>query len=78
MLSQEDRQEIAGLMKVIVESDITPKLNLILDGLQTLMETKVSKDEAERRNEQVDTEIAVLKAAYRQLSREVAELKQAN
>lgn len=78
MLTQEERKEIAQLMKVIVDADVSPKLDLILEELQTLREIKASNESLEQHREDVDTEIAVLKAAYRNLSREVAELKEAN
>ena len=78
MLSQEDRKEIAHLMQVIVDADVTPKFNLLADELQIQRKLLESLGNTEQHREQVETEIAVLKAAYRQLSREVAELKRAN
>ena len=41
MLDKTDREEIAHLMKVIVESDITPKLNLLLECHQSIIERLV-------------------------------------
>ena len=32
-LTQEGREEIAHIMRVIVESDIAPKFNLLADGI---------------------------------------------
>ena len=37
MLDKKDREDIAHLMHVIVESEITPKLNLLLEGHQALL-----------------------------------------
>ena len=40
MLDKTDREEIAHLMKIIVESEITPKLNLLLEGHQSIVDLK--------------------------------------
>ena len=39
MLEDRDYQEIAHMFKVIVESDIGPKLNKLAEGQQVLLET---------------------------------------
>ena len=39
MLEDRDYQEIAHMFKVIVESDIDPKLNKLAEGQQVLLET---------------------------------------
>ena len=43
MLDAQDRKDIAELMHVIVESEITPKFNLLVEGQQTLLETLAPK-----------------------------------
>ena len=41
MLEDRDYQEIAHMFKVIVESDIGPKLNKLAEGQQVLLETPI-------------------------------------
>ncbi|MCL2153754.1 MAG: hypothetical protein FWH57_12550 [Oscillospiraceae bacterium] len=41
MLDVTDREEIAHIMHIIVESDITPKLNLLIEGHQSVSEKLV-------------------------------------
>ena len=60
-------------MRVIVESDIMPKMNLILDAVQTLSETMVPK----ARVDALENELQTLKQAHRMLAQDVAELKKA-
>lgn len=47
MLDAQDRKDIAELMHVIVESEITPKFNLLVEGQQTLLETLAPKSRVE-------------------------------
>ena len=54
MLDAQDRKDIAELMHVIVESEITPKLNLLVEGQQTLLETLAPKSRVEALEEEVD------------------------
>ena len=44
MLEDRDYQEIAHMFKVIVESDIGPKLNKLAEGQQVLLETLAPKN----------------------------------
>lgn len=60
-------------MRVIVESDIMPKMNLILDAIQTLHETMVPKS----RVDEMEDDILMLKQAYRIMAQDIAELKKA-
>lgn len=60
-------------MRVIVESDIMPKMNLILNAVQTLSETMVPKD----RVDALEDELQTLKQAHRMLAQDVSELKKA-
>jgi len=73
MLDQKDLEEIAHLMRVIVESDITPKLNLLLEGHQSIMDRLVPVSRVEKLEEEVD----FLKIVVRQLSEELKLLKKA-
>lgn len=73
MLDAQDRKDIAELMRVIVESEITPKLNLLADGQKTLLETLAPKSRVEELEEEVD----FLKSIIKLHSEQIAELKKA-
>ena len=73
MLDAQDRKDIAELMHDIVESDITPKLNLLVEGQQTLLETLAPKSRVEALEEEVD----FLKSIIKLHSEQIAELKKA-
>ena len=60
-------------MHVIVESEITPKLNLLAEGQQTLLETLAPKSRVEALEEEVD----FLKSIIKLHSEQIAELKKA-
>ena len=54
MLEDQDYQEIAHIFKVILESDIGPKINRLAEGQQLLLETLAPKnrvEELERKDE---------------------------
>lgn len=73
MLNAQDRKDISELMHVIVESEITPKLNLLVEGQQTLLETLAPKSRVEELEEEVD----FLKSIIKLHSEQIAELKKA-
>ena len=73
MLDAQGRKDIAELMHVIVESEITPKLNLLVEGQQTLLETLAPKSRVEALEEEVD----FLKSIIKLHSEQIAELKKA-
>lgn len=74
MLEKQDYQEIARLMKVIVESDITPQLKALAEGQQVLLETLAPKS----RIEELEEEVSFLKSIIKLHSEELARLKKAN
>ena len=49
MLEDQDYQEIAHIFKVILESDIGPKINRLAEGQQLLLETLAPKNRVEDR-----------------------------
>jgi len=59
--------------QVLLETDISDKLQLLYEGHQTLLETLAPKN----RVEALEDEVALMKSAFRLLSQEVAELKKA-
>ena len=77
MLAEKDLQAIDELIArrlgVVVESDIKPKFDLLVEGQQTILENLVPKSRVDTLEEELD----LLKAAFRGLSREVSELKKA-
>lgn len=73
MLDAQDRKDISELMHVIVESEITPKFNLLVEGQQTLLETLSPKSRVEELEEEVD----FLKSIIKLHSEQIAELKKA-
>lgn len=73
MLDAQDRKDISELMHVIVESEITPKFNLLVEGQQTLLETLAPKSRVEALEEEVD----FLKSIIKLHSEQIAELKKA-
>ena len=73
MLDAQGRKDIAELMHVIVESEITPKFNLLVEGQQTLLETLSPKSRVEALEEEVD----FLKSIIKLHSEQIAELKKA-
>ena len=77
MLDEKDLQAIDELIArrlgVVVESDIKPKFDLLVEGQQTILDNLVPKS----RVDELEEELELLKAAFRGLSREVSELKKA-
>lgn len=66
-------QETAAATRVLIESSIMPKFNLLAEGQQTLLETLVPKSRVEDLEEEVD----FLKSIIKLHSEQIAELKKA-
>lgn len=66
-------QETAAATRVLIESSIIPKFNLLAEGQQTLLETLVPKSRVEELEEEVD----FLKSIIKLHSEQIAELKKA-
>ncbi len=73
MLEQKDYEEIAHLMRVIIESDINPKLNLLAEGQQAILEKLVPRS----RVDDLEEEVKFLKIVVRQMNEEIQRLKKA-
>ena len=77
MLDEKDLKMIdeifAHRLNVVMESAITPKLNLLAEGQQTLLETLAPKSRVEELEEEVD----FLKSIVKLHSQQIAELKKA-
>lgn len=66
-------QETAAATRVLIESSIMPKFNLLAEGQQTLLETLAPKSRVEELEEEVD----FLKSIIKLHSEQIAELKKA-
>lgn len=66
-------QETAAATRVLIESSIMPKFNLLAEGQQTLLETLAPKSRVEELEEEVD----FLKSIIKLHSDQIAELKKA-
>ena len=73
MLDSNDYKEIADIMRTIIESNITPKLNLLAENQKTMLETLTPKSRVEELEEEVD----FLKSIIKLHSQQIAELKKA-
>lgn len=66
-------QETAAATRVLIESSIMPKFNLLAEGQQTLLEKLAPKSRVEELEEEVD----FLKSIIKLHSEQIAELKKA-
>lgn len=66
-------RETASSTRVLIESSIMPKFNLLAEGQQTLLETLAPKSRVEELKEEVD----FLKSIIKLHSEQIAELKKA-
>ncbi len=73
MLEKKDYEEIAHLMRVIVESDLSPKLDLLFEKLDGLEERMVEPSELDGLKDRLD----VLESVVRTHSRDIAALNKA-
>ena len=75
-LLQQQKQEILQEVKVLLEADITPKFNLLAEGLQNVndrLDRLTTPEEFEIMGSRMDT----LELVVKKHSREIAELKKA-
>lgn len=66
-------RDTASSTRVLIESSIMPKFNLLAEGQQTLLETLAPKNRVEELEEEVD----FLKSIIKLHSEQIAELKKA-
>lgn len=66
-------QDEIHLTNVRIELDVGKRLDAINEGIDTILETMVSKS----RVEQLEDDVIVLKTAVKMLTQEIAELKKA-
>ena len=76
MLEEKDYQEIAKLMKTIVDAEITPKFNLLAEEIQNLHE-KIDRLADPEEFALLESRVDTLELLAKKHSREIAELKKA-
>ena len=71
---QEMEERITRSMAVLIESDVTPKFNLLADGIKDIQEKLVPRS----RVDDLEDEVKFLKLMCRQMAEDIAKLKKAN
>ena len=71
---QEMEEHTSGIMAVLIESDVTPKFNLLADGIKDMQEKLVPRS----RMDDLEDEVKFLKLMCRQMAEDIAKLKKAN
>lgn len=71
---QEMEERITRSMAVLIESDVTPKFNLLADGIKDVQEKLVPRS----RVDDLEDEVKFLKLMCRQMAEDIAKLKKAN
>lgn len=69
----EAEQRIAKNTVVLLDAEVTPKFNLLAEGIQDIREKMIPVS----RIQAMEDDISVLKQAVRAMSQEIAELKKA-
>lgn len=70
---QEILDESARCMKLLLDTEVTTRFNLLAEGQQAIMDAITPKSEIE----ELRNEVSVLKLAIRTMNQEIAELKKA-
>ena len=69
----EQEQRIMQGVQIIIENNVTPRFNLLAEGIQDIREQLIPRS----RFDELDEEVKFLKAFVRQISEEVQALKKA-
>lgn len=70
---QEILDETTQRMKILLDTEITPKFNLLAENQKIMLDKLAPKSELE----ELRSEVSVLKLAIRSINQEIAELKKA-
>ena len=70
----EQKQDLIQCMNVVIESEITPKFNLLADGIKDIQEKLVPRS----RVDDLEDEVKFLKLMCRQMAEDITKLKKAN
>ena len=76
LLSQQKQEildESTQRMKILLDTEITPKFNLLADNQKIMLDKLAPESELE----ELRSEVSVLKLAIRSINQEIAELKKA-
>lgn len=73
----QQKAEIMHEVGALIEVEVIPKFNLLADGIQLIREQMVTKEDLEERQEDIQTQLDVLKAVVRRNSVEIEKLKKA-
>lgn len=76
LLSQQKQEildETTQRMKVLLDTEVTPKFNLLAENQKIMLDKLAPKSELE----ELRSEVSVLKLAIRSINQEIAELKKA-
>ena len=73
-MKSEITEEVNHRMTVLLDAEVTPKFNLLAEGISIIQEKMFPVS----RIEDLENKVEVLELAVRHLSRELADLKQAN
>ncbi len=80
-LLQEQKQEIiqecTANMNVIIESEVTPKFNLLADEIAIIKSTMATKEQLKELEARMDDRFDVLEAAVKYHGNEITRLKKA-
>ena len=67
------KQDIMHDVKVLLDTEVTPKFNLLAENQKIMLDKLAPKSELE----ELRSEVSVLKLAIRSINQEIAELKKA-
>ena len=73
MLDSKDYQEIARLMKTVIESDVTPKFQMLAEQQEAIMDKLPPRS----RIDELEEEVRFLKSIVKLHSDQLAELRKA-
>lgn len=76
MLEEKDLQEIAHLMTVLIENEVTPKFDLLSEGQQALL-AKMDELTPKSRVEELEEKVSMMQLVIRSMARDLEELKKA-
>ena len=71
---EKQKQDIMHDVKILLDTEVTTRFNLLAEGQKVIMDAITPKNEIE----QIRSEMDVLKLAVRTLSQDLAELKKAH
>lgn len=73
-LMAQQRKEIMHDVKVLLDTEVSTKFNLLAEGQQTILETLTPKS----RVDDLEDEVKFLKSIVRQMNEDLQKLKKAN